>query len=70
MEGQQPPAPEEKKVWIACRATPGCAGNQAVVVFNRTTVPTGPGGTFSPEGAGRVIRYRCCTCGGAFHIRN
>ena len=53
-----PPKPvEEKIVWIACRAKQGCEGKQAKVVMQTKT----PGG-------GCATRYRCMTCGGAFHI--
>lgn len=52
------PKPPKKMVWVACRATPGCEGKQATVVFSKKT----PGG-------GSVTRYKCGTCGGAFHIK-
>ena len=68
--------PEEKKapVWIRCRATEGCVGNQADIVFAKTQQPvkakTGVvGGTFTlAEGAGKILRYRCLTCNNVFHI--
>ena len=49
----------EEKQWIACRATSGCEGKQAVIVFKRKL----PGLT-----SGQTIRYRCLTCGRPFHI--
>jgi hypothetical protein len=73
MEGQASVGkPEEKKVWINCRATEGCPGKQAVIVFSRQNSPTDPSGSgaFVPEAGGRTIRYRCLTCGKAFHIRS
>jgi len=55
------PAPKDKNagkiVWVACRAKQGCDGQQAVMVFNKKT-----------GGGGAAVRYRCKTCGGAFHI--
>ena len=38
------------KQWISCRATPGCEGKQAVIVFKR------PAGGMT---TGTSIRYRC-----------
>lgn len=56
-----PPKPQksepEEIVWIACRATKGCEGKQAVVVFRKKT---GAGG--------HAARYRCLSCNGSFHI--
>lgn len=52
---------EEKVVWIACRATPGCEGNQAVIVFNKTLHDG-----MLPQGT--AIRYRCTTCKKPFHV--
>ena len=49
---------EKKSVWISCRAKAGCEGKMAVMVFKQKL----------PEG-GQVIRYRCMTCRGSFHIR-
>jgi hypothetical protein len=57
-----PPKPKPKntkpkrKVWVACRATHGCEGQQCEVAWEKKS----PGG-------GRNIRYKCLTCGGAFH---
>jgi len=67
---------DDKKapVWIRCRATEGCDGNQADIVFTQKQQPvkakTGVvGGTFTlAEGAGKIIRYRCTTCNKVFHI--
>jgi hypothetical protein len=56
-----PPRPikpiNEPPVWVTCRASAGCDGKMAKVVF-RTKLPQG----------GTAIRYRCQTCNGAFHI--
>jgi len=50
----------ENPVWISCRATPDCEGKYAVEMFS---------GDISLEGGGgNWIRYKCLTCGGAFHI--
>ena len=46
-----------KQVWMACRATPGCQGKEALIVF-RTKLATG----------GKTIRYRCLGCKGSFHV--
>jgi len=51
------PKTEEKIVWIACRATRGCEGQQAVMVFRHKS-----------GGGGHNARYRCTTCNGSFHI--
>jgi len=58
--------PGEKQVWIKCRATEGCPGNYAVIVFNKDLNKTEPGGGFNPQG--NVVRYRCLTCGKSFHV--
>ena len=59
-----------KKVWIRCRANERCEGNEAVIVWETKQKPaTMAGGTFIvAERAGKMIRYRCCTCQGVFHI--
>ena len=58
---RKPPPPrkplKQKTVWITCRAKAGCEGKQATLVFENKL----------PEG-GTARRYRCLTCGGAFHI--
>ena len=55
------PAPKDKDagkvVWISCRARDGCDGKQAIYVMKHKL----------PQG-GTSYRYRCKTCGGAFHI--
>ena len=55
------PAPKHKDagkvVWISCRAKAGCEGNQAELVFRNKT-----------GGEGTTARYKCMSCGGAFHI--
>ena len=60
-------AQEEKVVWIKCRASEGCEGNQAVIVFSRAH-STVQGGGFIPAAGGRMTRYRCLTCGKSFHV--
>lgn len=56
-----PPKPrkptEQRTIWMSCRAKQGCPGQQATIVMQNKT----PGG-------GTATRYRCQTCGGAFHI--
>jgi hypothetical protein len=52
-----PPKPE-RIVWFKCRATPGCEGNQAAVVFTKGI-----------SGQDSTTRYRCLTCKGSFHVR-
>lgn len=58
---KQPPKPapvqEKKTVWMSCRATHGCEGKQATLVWKNRS-----------EGGGWNARYRCQTCGGSFHI--
>jgi hypothetical protein len=65
---QQPTQPEKKIVWIACRATEGCTGNQAEIVFARVNQSSLPGGGFVPVMGGKSIRYRCLTCNRPFHV--
>jgi len=69
MPNPPPVQPEKKTVWIACRATEGCPGNQAEIVFSRSNNPAGADGGFFPAAGGRTIRYRCQTCGKPFHVR-
>lgn len=52
----------EKPVWMACRATEGCEGKYALLVWRK---PIKDG--MVPQG--ESLRYRCMTCGQAFHIR-
>ena len=58
-------------VWIHCRANEKCEGNQAVIVFQRSQ-KTGDRkavrGFNIAERVGKLIRYRCLTCNGTFHI--
>lgn len=51
------PQPEKKIVWVNCRATPGCGGNQALVVRK-----------FKLSAGGKSIRYKCMKCNRNFHI--
>ena len=55
-------------VWMACRGTTGCEGQQAEVIFSRVAQPITSDGGFQPHAGGRSIRYRCLTCGQPFHI--
>lgn len=52
-----PPKPE-RIVWFSCRATPGCSGKQAAVVYTKGI-----------SGQDSTTRYRCLTCRKAFHVR-
>lgn len=52
---------EGEKVWIACRATRGCKGKYAVLVWRKPAYNHGV-----PNG--ETFRYRCTTCNQAFHI--
>lgn len=47
----------DETVWIHCRATKGCEGNQAKVVLRH---PRG--------GGGFNTRYKCLSCRGSWHI--
>lgn len=60
--------PKKKIIWMACRGTTGCPGNQAEVVFCHVAQPLTPEGGFNPQAGGRSIRYRCLTCGQPFHV--
>lgn len=55
------PKPKPKPlrtVWFSCRASRGCEGKMAAVVFTKGT-----------PGQLSVTRYRCLTCGGAWHVK-
>jgi len=60
--------PEEKKVWIACRAKESCTGNYAVITMQRNQTCSPGMGQFNASAGGRVVRYQCCTCHGTFTI--
>ena len=60
---------KEEKVFIACRAKEGCPGREAIITLVRNNTPNMPGGGFMPESGGRMVRYRCLTCGGTFTIQ-
>lgn len=77
------PAESEKKgVWIKCRATASCEGNEAEIVSSQenhltmeTIDPTNPNprskkktNTTILAGGGRVTRYRCLSCKRSFTI--
>jgi hypothetical protein len=55
---------EKKTVWIRCRANEKCDGQKAVVMFVQEIA-----GALDSSTGGRVVRYRCCTCGQSFIIR-
>ena len=46
-----------ERVWVSCRSSAPCGGNQAIVKM-ATKLPKG----------GMSIRYRCATCNKPFHI--
>lgn len=61
-DGPTGKAPQQgDEVWMSCRATEGCKGTKAKIVFMQR-LPLQAGG-------GTALRYKCLTCGGAFHIR-
>jgi len=64
-DGLEPP---KKIVWMSCRASEGCEGKQAEIVWSKAAQPVNPGGGFNPQAGGRSIRYRCLTCGQPFHV--
>jgi len=66
MSNTPPTQPPQKKVWIKCRANEKCEGTHAFLVFAHDL---SPGGAIDSTNAGRVIRYKCCTCGQSFHVR-
>lgn len=47
-----------REVWFSCRATPGCEGKIALVVFTKGV-----------SGQGSTTRYRCKTCNGTWHVQ-
>lgn len=61
---------KNKVVWIACRATPECSGNQAEVIMTLHHDPFGIGGSKIADGPSKSIRYKCLTCNREFHITN
>ena len=50
----------DEPVWMTCRANEACGGKYAVQVMG--------GERGLQAGGGSWLRYRCLTCGGAFHI--
>ena len=54
----------KKRVWMKCRANEACEGQHAEIVFKQFLK-----GQLDSATTGRVIRYKCCTCGHSFHIR-
>jgi len=65
----------KRVVWIRCRASRlssdnACEGNQAEVVFERSTSPITSDGGFEPNAGGRAVRYRCTTCKRSFHVNS
>lgn len=62
-ETEKPPEvpkakPKERVVWFSCRASRGCEGKMAAIVFSKG-IP----------GHSSVTRYRCLTCGKAWHVQ-
>lgn len=55
---EAPKVPVQKEVWFACRATQGCTGNKAVIVFTK-----------GRPGQGSSTRYKCLTCRGSWHVQ-
>jgi len=72
MDDVRNPAAETppKPVWIACRATPDCPGNLAVMIFSRSNSPVGSVaiGSFEASQGGNWTRYKCQTCNRDFVI--
>lgn len=69
----QPLQTGKRVVWIKCRAhlnADACPGNQAEVVFERSTNPMTQDGGFEPNAGGRAVRYKCLTCKRTFHINS
>ena len=56
---------EKKPVWIACRASPGCTGNWAVVMYQ---IDQPPNRQLSANVGTRRIMYQCLTCKRAWSI--
>ena len=56
----KPVVPEKKIIWMKCRASEACDGNQAyaTMIFARPFV----------QGGGKTVRYRCLKCNGVFSI--
>ena len=57
------PKPEPKKVWMKCRVSEKCDGQYAEIVFQQNL------NGIDSMNAGRVVRYKCCTCGHSYHVR-
>ena len=57
-----------KKVWIACRATEGCPGQEAELEIIKRNDPLEISGMKLAEGSGKVIRYKCTTCKRVFRV--
>jgi|SaaInlStandDraft_5_1057022.scaffolds.fasta_scaffold366603_2 hypothetical protein len=70
MADEKKKVPVPKTLWIKCRASEKCEGNQAEIIMQRAQKPMGrAGGAFNlAERAGKLIRYRCTTCKGIFQI--
>ena len=56
--------PAQKKVWMACRYRGGCGSNDAVLVFSRDQGVTPSNMALG----GKIVRYQCLGCGGAYQI--
>jgi len=59
---------EKKPVWIACRATPNCQGDQAIIAKQWKNQVQGNQGLNFDVGS-QTVRYKCLTCGRVFQIQ-
>lgn len=59
---------EKKEVWISCRATEGCPGRKAIILFVTDSLNRCLMGIPLADAGGKSIRYRCTTCNKDFHI--
>jgi len=56
----KPITPPKEVVWMKCRVSEACPGNQAFISLMQRNPLTSGGGT--------SYRYRCTTCNGVWHI--
>ena len=49
---------DTKPVWMNCIVSHKCEGTQAHLVMK-----------FHVKGVGITYRYKCCTCGGVYHVQ-
>lgn len=56
----KPIVPPKEIVWMKCRVSEACPGNQAYIsLMQRNSIL---------QGGGTSYRYRCTTCNGVWHI--